>query len=91
MLSLFVEDNQANWDALLPYVMMAYRSSVHASTGFTPYKVLFSQEIVLPVDIMLNLGEGERFSSVDQYMTKVLLTLGGSSPMGELSIIVVFA
>lgn len=58
MLSHFVEDNQSNWDILLPYVMMAYRSSVHASTGFTPYKVVFGCEIVLPVDVMLNLGEG---------------------------------
>lgn len=53
MLSLFVDENQMNWDRLLPYVMMAYRSSVQASTGFTPYKVLFGQEMVLPVDIML--------------------------------------
>uniref|UniRef100_A0A8C0XU21 Integrase catalytic domain-containing protein n=1 Tax=Cyprinus carpio carpio TaxID=630221 RepID=A0A8C0XU21_CYPCA len=63
MLSLFVDDNQANWDILLPYVMMAYRSSVHSSTGFTPYKVVFGKEIVLPVDVMLNLGGGETFSS----------------------------
>lgn len=33
MLSLFVEENQSNWDTLLPYVTttMAYGSSVHAS------------------------------------------------------------
>ena len=35
MLALFVEDNQLNWDTLLPHVMLAYRSSVHASTSFT--------------------------------------------------------
>ena len=27
-------------------------------------KILFEQEIVLPVDVMLNLGERERFSAV---------------------------
>lgn len=74
MLSHFVEDNQSNWDILLPYVMMAYRSSVHASTGFTPYKVVFGCEIVLPVDVMLNLGEG-RVSSVNEYVTRLLDTL----------------
>lgn len=51
--------------------MMAYRSSVHASTGFTPCEVLFGQEIVLPVDVMLNLGDGERFSSINQYITNL--------------------
>lgn len=40
VLSLFVNENQTNWDGLLPYVMMVYRSSVRASTWFTPYKIL---------------------------------------------------
>lgn len=34
-------DSVLNWDVLLPYVMMVYHSSVHASTGFNPFKVLF--------------------------------------------------
>uniref|UniRef100_A0A8C6P488 Gypsy retrotransposon integrase-like protein 1 n=1 Tax=Nothobranchius furzeri TaxID=105023 RepID=A0A8C6P488_NOTFU len=71
MLTFFVEDNQLNWDALLPYVMLAYRSSVHASTSVTPYKVLFGREIVLPVDVMLDLDKGELFASVDEYVTSV--------------------
>ena len=75
MLSLFVDENQANWDTLLPYVMMAYRSSVHSSTGFTPYKVVFGQEIVLPVDVMLNLDNGEQFSSASEYVARLLETL----------------
>ncbi|XP_038060519.1 uncharacterized protein LOC119731418 [Patiria miniata] len=36
MLSLFVHENQDDWDEHLPYVMMAYRSSQHDSTKFTP-------------------------------------------------------
>lgn len=75
MLSLFVEDNQLNWDALLPYVMLAYRSSIHASTSFTPYRVLFGREAVLPVDVMLNVGNQESFSSVDDYVSKLNDTL----------------
>lgn len=75
MLSLFVEANQSNWDALLPYVMMAYRSSVHASTGFSPYKVLFGREMVLPVDIMLDMTVAEAFSSVTEYVTRLVETL----------------
>ena len=65
MLSLFVGDNQLNWDTLLPYVMLAYRSSVHASTSFTPYKVLFGREMVFPIDIMLKVDGQEGFASVD--------------------------
>ncbi|KAG1924636.1 hypothetical protein F2P79_026041 [Pimephales promelas] len=54
---------------------MAYRSSVPSSTGFTPYKVVFGKEIILPVDVMLNLGGGERFSSVSEYVSRLLETL----------------
>lgn len=75
MLSLFIDDNQLNWDNLLPYVMLAYRSSVHASMAFTPYKVLFGREIVLPVDIMLNLDTQEHFSSVNDYVSRLGETL----------------
>lgn len=71
MLSLLVDENQMNWDRLLPYVMMAYRSSVQASTGFTPYKVLFGQEMVLPVDIMLGVDNMQKFQSVNEYVTGI--------------------
>lgn len=71
MLSFYVDDNQHNWDVLLPYVMMAYRSSVHSSTGFTPYKVLFGQEMVLPIDIIMNVEAQERFSTVNGYVERV--------------------
>ena len=31
--------------------MLAYRTSVHASTGYTPYFLLFGQEVKLPIDL----------------------------------------
>ena len=52
MLSKYVSDNQRDWDVHLPLVMMAYRSSVHEATTFTPYFMMFGREICLPIDIM---------------------------------------
>lgn len=56
MLSLFVEENQMNWDALLPYVMLAYRSSVHCSTGFTPFKWCLARRWCCPWTLCWVLG-----------------------------------
>ena len=32
--------------------MMAYRSSVHESTGHSPYRLTFGKEMRLPIDVM---------------------------------------
>ena len=53
ILSKYVSDNQRDWDVHLLLVMMAYRSSVHEATTFTPYFMMFGREICLPIDIML--------------------------------------
>ena len=39
MLAMFAGENRDDWDDLLLAVMMAYRSSVHESTGFSPYRL----------------------------------------------------
>ena len=43
MLAMFAGENRDDWDDLLPTVMMAYRSSVHESTGFSPYRLMFGE------------------------------------------------
>ncbi|PAA64027.1 hypothetical protein BOX15_Mlig018570g1 [Macrostomum lignano] len=54
MLSGFCSENQATWDALLPYILWAYcNSSEHSSTGESPLKVLRGMEPRLPVDLAL--------------------------------------
>ena len=42
MLAMFAGENRDN---LLPAVMMAYRSSVHESTGFSPYRLICGEEL----------------------------------------------
>ena len=52
MLSIFCQDKERNWDLQLPFVMVAYRTSVQESTGATPFSLMFGREAKLPVDIM---------------------------------------
>ena len=52
MLAKCINEEQSNWSQQLPYVMMAYRSSVHESTGYKPQFLVFGHEIILPLDCM---------------------------------------
>ena len=50
MMSMFVNDRRDNWHELLPFVMHAYRTSVHESTGYSPFRLMMGQECSLPQD-----------------------------------------
>ena len=51
MLKARVEDNPVTWDEHLDFCMMAYRSSVHSSTGHTPFEFMFGREMRIPLDV----------------------------------------
>ena len=51
MLSMFVNDRRYNWHELLPYIMHAYRTSVHELTGYSPYRLMMGEECSLPQDV----------------------------------------
>ena len=51
MLSMFVNDRRDNWSELLPFVMHAYRTSVHESTGYSPFHLMMGEECSLPHDV----------------------------------------
>ena len=52
MLAKMVDLSQDNWDECLPYAMLAYRSSVHSATGFSPASVLLGLNLRLPLDLL---------------------------------------
>ena len=67
MLSMFVSENQRDWDRCLPHAMMAYRTSVHESTGCTPSEMMLGRDIQLPADVLTGRLEDVNYDGPDQY------------------------
>ena len=70
MLGKVVSQSQRDWDSHLPYVMAAYRSSVHGSTGFTPNKLFLGRENRAPLDLVMGIpAEGSSGSAtIDDFV-----------------------
>ena len=55
MLAKVVSDHQTDWDYHLPHVLLAYRTAIHDTTGFTPFHLTFGRSPVLPVEAMVGM------------------------------------
>ena len=72
-LAKYVEEHQKDWDRHVPYLMMAYRTATHQSTGFSPAVVMFGREPRLPVDIIFGRPKDspQMNETYDDYVAKL--------------------
>ena len=52
ILTAFVNDDQNDWDLHLPLALFAYRTSMHRSSGVTPFKAVHGREAASPLSLM---------------------------------------
>ncbi|XP_069109521.1 uncharacterized protein [Argopecten irradians] len=67
MLSAFVDTHQTDWDEHLPYVMMAYRSTEHETTGSSPNAMMLGRETSTPLDIQYEMPRNIRAIPQNQW------------------------
>ena len=61
------------WDRLLKYLLFAYRSTPHCTTGYAPFTLLFGREVRGPVEMLQEAwldGDGEQ-ATVHEWLTSV--------------------
>ena len=59
MLATCVEDRTENWEDYVQKVCMAYNTSTYATTGFTPFFLMFRRQVRIPADLMYGTAEPE--------------------------------
>ena len=52
MIRVYADENQENWDLGLTQLCFVYKSSVHETTGLTPFEVMFGRDPIIPIDLV---------------------------------------
>ncbi|XP_066509706.1 uncharacterized protein [Hoplias malabaricus] len=65
-------NNGTDWDMWLPYVLFAYREVPQASTGFSPFELLYGRQVRGPMDVLKEAWEGEKSEQKLNILTYVL-------------------
>lgn len=52
MLSMYVSEDQRDWDSHLPFVMFAYRTSMNETTKESPFYLFYGRHARLPAQVM---------------------------------------
>lgn len=58
MLKKYISANGKDWDKWLPYLMFAYHEVPQASTGFSPFELLYGRQVWGPLDVLRETWEG---------------------------------
>ena len=63
MLRRTVNQEGKDWDRLIPYLLFAYREVPQASTGFSPFELLYGRKVRRPVDVVKEQWEADEKSN----------------------------
>ena len=83
MLRKAVTDEGKDWDKLVPYLLFAYREVPQASTGFSPFELLYGRNVRGPLDVLKESWEATQKSD-ESVVSYVLSTQEKLRKMTEL-------
>ncbi|KRX73465.1 Transposon Ty3-G Gag-Pol polyprotein [Trichinella sp. T6] len=71
MLAATSIEEPGEWDEYIERVLLAYRTSVHHTTAGTPSRILYGQEVRLPVDLIYGQPDGKPQQTTSQYIRQL--------------------
>ncbi|XP_062407933.1 uncharacterized protein LOC134099157 [Sardina pilchardus] len=68
LLQTLPSNKKHDWPAYLPQVLFSYNTTIHQTTGESPYLLMFGQEPRLPIDFLLGRVHELSSGSVDDWL-----------------------
>eukprot|EP00731_Ephydatia_muelleri_P006689 Em0003g937a len=84
MLRKVAGEDVKKWDRWLPFLLFAYREVPQASTGFSPFELLYGRAVRRPLDIVKGAWEGSKLTK-DSVVSYVLGVQDKLSKMASLA------
>jgi transposase InsO family protein len=75
ILKVITNREQKNWPEFIPSALMAYNTSVHTSTGATPYKMMHGDEMRTPLALMFQNFHAPNWTSYNKFIQDKVLSL----------------
>ena len=75
ILRAFTNEEQDNWDILLPYIEISFNNSIQTSTGYSPFYVNHGQHMLLPNALIEEVEIENNNQTVEEMVTKMQSTL----------------
>ena len=73
MLTCFVQEEQLEWDRLLPYMLFAYREVPQDSTGFSPFELLYGRHVRGPLSVIRETWEEPQDEGIKESVLSYIL------------------
>ena len=70
ILSKLISDHCQDWADFVPKAVLAYNTSVHELTGFTPCRLMFGREATLSLDALLRCKTTPSQEAAQTYWTR---------------------
>ena len=65
VISKYCANNPSSWDQMIPYLNFVYNTTVHKTTGQTPFSLVFGQECKYPIDLLLPKAPGHEIAKCE--------------------------